>query len=77
MSVAAVCLGRHWSPYRYSRTRDDQDGSPVLPLPGWLRDLGRAALRDAYDDESLRFGIAFSQEMLESSSPLLHSRVAM
>ena len=55
MSVAAVCLGWHWSPYRYSRTRDDQDGSPVLPLPAWLRDLGRAALRDAYDDEHLTY----------------------
>ena len=55
MSVAAVCLGWHWSPYRYSRTRDDQDGSPVLPLPGWLRGLGRAALRDAYEDPHLTY----------------------
>jgi len=29
MTVRAVCLGWHWYPYRYSRTRDDQDGSPV------------------------------------------------
>jgi DNA oxidative demethylase len=50
MTVRAVCLGWHWYPYRYSRTRDDQDGSPVSPFPGWLGDLGRAALADAYGD---------------------------
>lgn len=46
MSVRTVCLGWHWSPYRYTRTVDD--GSPVLPFPGWLADLGRRALADAY-----------------------------
>jgi len=50
MSVRTVCLGWHWYPYRYSRTRDDQDGSPVTPLPGWLATLGRAALTEAYED---------------------------
>jgi len=50
MTVKAVCLGWHWYPYRYSRTRDDQDGSPVTPFPDWLGDLGRAALAAAYDD---------------------------
>jgi len=50
MTVRSVCLGWHWSPYRYSRTRDDQDGSPVTPFPDWLGDLGRAALADAYGD---------------------------
>lgn len=50
MSVRTVCLGWHWYPYRYSRTRDDQDRSPVTPFPGWLADLGRAALADAYQD---------------------------
>lgn len=50
MTVSTVCLGWHWIPYRYSRTRDDQDGSPVLPFPGWLADLGAAAVADAYDD---------------------------
>ncbi len=50
MSVRTVCLGWHWYPYRYSRTRDDQDGSPVAPLPGWLGDLGRRAVADAYLD---------------------------
>jgi alkylated DNA repair protein (DNA oxidative demethylase) len=48
MSVRTVCLGWHWYPYRYSRTRDDQDGSPVLPFPDWLGDLGREAVADAY-----------------------------
>jgi DNA oxidative demethylase len=52
MSVRTVCLGWHWSPYRYSRTRDDQDGSPVTPFPGWLADLGRRAVADAYLDEA-------------------------
>ncbi|WP_442874594.1 alpha-ketoglutarate-dependent dioxygenase AlkB family protein [Amycolatopsis sp. NBC_00345] len=46
MSVRTVCLGWHWSPYRYTRTVDD--GSPVLPFPGWLGDLGRRAVADAY-----------------------------
>lgn len=55
MSVATVCLGWHWIPYRYSPTRDDQDGSPALPLPDWLRDMGRDALRDAYEDRELAY----------------------
>ncbi|MBC8093479.1 MAG: alpha-ketoglutarate-dependent dioxygenase AlkB [Pseudonocardia sp.] len=50
MTVRAVCLGWHWYPYRYSRTRDDQDGSPVTAFPDWLGDLGREALRDAYGE---------------------------
>jgi alkylated DNA repair protein (DNA oxidative demethylase) len=50
MSVRTVCLGWHWIPYRYSRTRDDQDGSPVTALPAWLGDLGREAVADAYRD---------------------------
>jgi alkylated DNA repair protein (DNA oxidative demethylase) len=50
MTVRMVCLGWHWYPYRYSRTRDDQDGSPVTAFPDWLGDLGREALADAYGD---------------------------
>jgi alkylated DNA repair protein (DNA oxidative demethylase) len=50
MSVRTVCLGWHWSPYRYTRTVDD--GSPVLPFPDWLADLGRRALADAYGGHS-------------------------
>ncbi len=51
MSVDSLCLGRHWLPYRYSRTADDVNGAPVLPLPAWLGDLGRRAVAAAYDDE--------------------------
>jgi len=50
MSVATVCLGWHWYPYRYSRTVDDGGGEPVKPFPGWLGDLARAAVTDAYGD---------------------------
>lgn len=48
MSVRTVCLGWHWYPYRYSRTLDDQDGSPVKPFPEWLGDLGRRAHQEVY-----------------------------
>lgn len=50
MSVRTVCLGWHWQPYRYSRTADDVNGTQVAPFPGWLVDLGRRALVDAYED---------------------------
>jgi DNA oxidative demethylase len=50
MSVQTVCLGWHWMPYRYSRTADDVDGAQVKPFPGWLADLGRRALADAFGD---------------------------
>ncbi len=50
MSVQTVCLGWHWLPYRYSRTADDVDGSPVTPMPPWLAELGRRALAGAYGD---------------------------
>jgi alkylated DNA repair protein (DNA oxidative demethylase) len=49
MSVRTVCLGRHWLPYRYQRTTDD--GDPVKPFPGWLADLGRRAVAEAYGGE--------------------------
>lgn len=52
MSVQTVCLGWHWTPYRYTRTAVDQGGAPVTPFPGWLADLGRRALRDASGDEA-------------------------
>ncbi|QUH03152.1 alpha-ketoglutarate-dependent dioxygenase AlkB [Saccharopolyspora erythraea] len=51
MSARTVCLGWHWYPYRYSRTLDDQDGSPVKPFPSWLGDLGRRAVADACGDD--------------------------
>ena len=44
MSVRTVCLGWHWTPYRYSRTTED--GSPVKPLPDWLAELGSRAVGD-------------------------------
>lgn len=50
MSVRMVCLGWHWQPYRYTRTAEDVNGARVLDLPGWLADLGRRALADAYDE---------------------------
>jgi alkylated DNA repair protein (DNA oxidative demethylase) len=49
MSVQTVCLGWHWSPYRYTRTAVDVDGAPVEPFPEWLGDLGRRALVAAYE----------------------------
>lgn len=50
MSVRTVCLGWHWQPYAYSRTAGDVNGERVAELPGWLADLGRRALADAYED---------------------------
>jgi DNA oxidative demethylase len=50
MSVKMVCLGWQWLPYRYSRTAGDLGGAPVAPFPDWLGELGRRALRDAYED---------------------------
>jgi DNA oxidative demethylase len=51
MSVQTVCLGWHWTPYRYTRTAIDQGGAPVTEFPDWLADLGRAAIGDAYGDD--------------------------
>jgi alkylated DNA repair protein (DNA oxidative demethylase) len=48
MSVQTVCLGWHWLPYRYTRIAEDTDGAPVKPFPGWLADVGRRAVADAY-----------------------------
>ncbi|HEX6568200.1 MAG TPA: alpha-ketoglutarate-dependent dioxygenase AlkB [Acidimicrobiales bacterium] len=56
MSVGTVCLGWHWIPYRYSRFAEDVDGAPVAPFPGWLADLGRRAVADAYGDPALAAG---------------------
>jgi len=50
MSVRTVCLGWHWQPYRYTRTATDVGGGRVAAFPGWLADLGRAAVAAAYDD---------------------------
>jgi alkylated DNA repair protein (DNA oxidative demethylase) len=53
MSVRTVCLGWHWIPYRYSRTTED--GAAVKPFPGWLAELGRRAVADAYGDPGVRY----------------------
>lgn len=50
MSVRTACLGWQWLPYRYTRTAEGLGGQPVAPFPGWLAELGRRALCDAYDD---------------------------
>lgn len=50
MSVQTVCLGWHWQPYRYTRTAGDVNGQRVAPFPGWLAELGRRALAEAYED---------------------------
>jgi alkylated DNA repair protein (DNA oxidative demethylase) len=52
MSVRSVCLGWHWSPYAYSRTADDTDGTPVKALPRGLVELARRAVAEAYGDAS-------------------------
>jgi DNA oxidative demethylase len=46
MSVQTVCLGWHWSPYKYTRTSAEAGGAAVAPFPEWLGELGRAALAD-------------------------------
>lgn len=51
MSVQSVCLGWHWQPYRYTKTADDTDGTPVKPLPNDLIELGKRAVAATYDDE--------------------------
>jgi alkylated DNA repair protein (DNA oxidative demethylase) len=51
MSVQTVCLGWHWTPYRYTRTAIDQGDAPVTPFPDWLGDLARRAVADAFGDE--------------------------
>ncbi|MFJ4962985.1 Alpha-ketoglutarate-dependent dioxygenase AlkB [Streptomyces sp. ADI96-02] len=60
MSVRTVCLGWHWQPYRYTRTADDVNGERVAELPPWLAELGRAAVAEAYGDESA--GRAFAPD---------------
>ncbi|BFV56613.1 alpha-ketoglutarate-dependent dioxygenase AlkB [Kitasatospora sp. CMC57] len=51
MSVRSLSLGWHWYPYRYVRTVEDGDGSPVKPFPPLLGELARRALADAYGPE--------------------------
>ncbi|MEU7011764.1 alpha-ketoglutarate-dependent dioxygenase AlkB [Streptomyces sp. NPDC046332] len=44
MSVLSLCLGRRWVPYRYLDTVE-------VELPGWLIELGRDAVTEAYGDD--------------------------
>ncbi|WP_078964690.1 alpha-ketoglutarate-dependent dioxygenase AlkB [Streptomyces aureocirculatus] len=50
MTARQVCLGWHWYPYGYARTVVDGDGAPVKPMPAWLAELGRTAVRAALPD---------------------------
>lgn len=52
MSVRTVCLGWHWSPYRYTREAVDVNGAVVPPMPEWLIKAGRDAVAAAYGEES-------------------------
>jgi alkylated DNA repair protein (DNA oxidative demethylase) len=62
MSVQSVCLGWHWQPYRYSRTADDTDGSPVTPMPDELVELARRAVADSGDWQVAPAGRAFDPD---------------
>lgn len=46
LSVRGVCLGWHWYPYKYSRTRDDCDHLPCKPFPTDFHNLALRALSD-------------------------------
>ncbi|MEV1172391.1 alpha-ketoglutarate-dependent dioxygenase AlkB [Nonomuraea sp. NPDC049784] len=52
MTVQTVCVGWHWQPYRYTRIAHDVNGRQVADFPGWLGELGRRALADAYGEPS-------------------------
>jgi DNA oxidative demethylase len=56
MSVQTVCLGLHWTPYKYGATADD--GTPVKPFPAWLGDVGRRAVAAASGDDRAAAGYA-------------------
>jgi alkylated DNA repair protein (DNA oxidative demethylase) len=58
MSVRMLCLGWHWYPYGYTR---QLDGIPAPPLPGWLVELGRRAVAQAYRDEAA--GAAYTPDI--------------
>ncbi len=46
LSVRVLCLGWHWYPYQYSKTRDDGDRLPCKAFAPQLHDLAGRALRD-------------------------------
>lgn len=47
MHLRSVCLGWHWKPYQYSQFADDVDGERVRPMPPWIKNIARNAVRDA------------------------------
>jgi DNA oxidative demethylase len=55
MSVRTVCLGWHWSPYRYSRYARDVDGAPVTPFPDDLVTLGKRAVRETFGEAASEY----------------------
>lgn len=50
LQLEMFCMGRHWDcrTNRYSKTRDDHDGLPVLELPGSLMQLVTGILADIH-----------------------------
>ncbi len=55
LSVRVVCLGWHWYPYSYSKTRDDSDCLPCKPFPPELDRLTRLALEATLLDDQAQF----------------------
>jgi len=79
MSVQTVCLGWHWTPYRYSRTTED--GSPVKPLPEWLAALGARAVGDPsyvpdvalvnFYDDTAKMGMHQDKDEQDFAAPIV------
>lgn len=46
LSVRVLCLGWHWYPYQYSKTREDSDRLPCKAFPPRLSNLAHRALQD-------------------------------
>ncbi|EYT64034.1 DNA repair protein [Dietzia sp. UCD-THP] len=56
MSVRTLCLGRHWTPYRYD------DDEVVPPLPDWLVRAARAGLDAAAAVDASLVGSAYTPD---------------
>lgn len=70
MSVRTVCLGRHWTPYRYTETA--HDGTPVKPLPARLADLGRRAVAETFPGLEYTPGVALVNFYDDAASMGMH-----
>lgn len=46
LSVRVICLGWHWYPYKYAKTREDGDRLPCKPFPSELNALASRALKN-------------------------------